>query len=95
MTFKPALATIPFRDVVVWGWGNRTDIRLDFSSPHVGGDGQPGVAIDADAYQRGELDGSGKRSIPEISEETKAAFPDPSAYLYPYSLPLPNSKPAE
>jgi hypothetical protein len=92
MIFKPALAAAPFRDVVVWGWGKRSDLQLDFTSPLAGGADQPGVAINVMAYQRGELDGSGKRSIPVMSEEGKAALPDPSAYLFPYALPLSYSK---
>ncbi len=88
LKFKPALAAAPFRDVVVWGWGKRTDIEIDLASPVVGGADQPGGRIDVAAYRRGDLDGSGMRSLPALREEAKAAFPDPSAYLYPYAVPF-------
>ena len=88
LVFAPALAAAPFRDVTVWGWGKRTDLRIDLRSPVAGGKGQPGASIDVAAYQRGELDGSGRRSIPELSAPAQSAFFDPAVYPFPFSLPV-------
>jgi hypothetical protein len=89
ITFAPALPAAPFRDIIVWGWGKRTDLRIDLSSPIAGGKDQPGAPIDVAAYQRGELDGNGKRSIPELSDEARASLVKPATYPFPFSIPRP------
>jgi parallel beta-helix repeat protein len=88
ITFDPPLPSAPFRDLVLWNWGQKTDFQIDLSSPVAGGKDQPGCNINVAAYQRGELDGTGKRSIPALPPELKAAWPNPSNLTFPYYLYL-------
>ena len=87
IVIDPPLPTAPHREVFVWYWGKKTDIKLDLSSPICNGKTQPGTPFNIAAYQRGELDGSGKRSLPELSEEAKTAWPEPCNYIYPCRIP--------
>ena len=88
VTFTPPLPSAPFRDLVIWNWGADTNTQIDLTSPVVGGKDQPGSNINVAAFQRGELDGSGKRSLPTLTPEAKAAWPNPSDFVFPYYLYL-------
>ena len=88
ITFSPPLPAAPFRDLILWNWGTKTDTQIDLTSPVVGGKDQPGCNINVAAYQRGELDGSGKRSIPTLSPDLKAIMPNPNDFIFPYYLYL-------
>jgi hypothetical protein len=88
ITFSPPLPSAPFRDLVLWNWGTKTDTQIDLTSPVAGGKDQPGSNINVAAYQRGELDGSGKRSIPTLTPDLKAIMPNPNDFIFPYYLYL-------
>ncbi|MFV0336746.1 MAG: right-handed parallel beta-helix repeat-containing protein [Chthoniobacterales bacterium] len=90
ITFSPELPTLPFREAFIWKWGQSTNLQINLSSTLVGHEGQPGANLDFSAYQRGELDGSGKRSIPELSPTAKAAMPSSDNFIYPFCLPVEN-----
>lgn len=84
ITFVPPLPTLPFRDAIVWKWPNGAGLQIDL---HAARAGKAGSTLDLAAYQRGELDGSGKRSLPELSAMAKASMPSPDVFVYPFSLP--------
>ena len=88
ITFSPALPTIPFRSPFIWIWKSGKDINMNLDSKLVGGDDQPGSKINLASYQRGELEGAGIRTLPELSARAKAAMPNPSTFVFPFSLPL-------
>lgn len=87
LTFTPALAAIPFKAPVIWKWAQDANLKLDFESPRTGKNGQPGAALNVPAYQRGELDGSGHRSLPKLSVTAESAIPNPTVFVYPFCLP--------
>jgi len=87
LTFTPALPTLPFRNAFVWKWTQNSNLKISVASPKAGGSGQPGANLDLAAYQRGELDGSGKRSIPALSPAAQAAMPSPDRFVYPFAIP--------
>ncbi|MEI6492546.1 MAG: right-handed parallel beta-helix repeat-containing protein [Verrucomicrobiota bacterium] len=84
ISFAPPLPILPFRDAIVWKWPNGASLQLDL---HAARAGKAGSNLDLAAYQRGELDGSGKRSLPELSATASAAMPSPDVFVYPFSLP--------
>jgi len=87
ITFTPQLPTLPFREAIVWKWPKDANLQLDLHATQAGKSGQPGATLDLAAYQRGELDGSGKRSLPDLSAMAKAAMPSPDVFVYPFCLP--------
>jgi parallel beta-helix repeat protein len=88
VTFAPPLPVLPFRNAFVWKWASGLELKIDLSSPVVGSEGQPGSSVDLASYQRGELDGSGKRSLPELSPAALAAMPRPDTFIYPFNIHL-------
>ena len=84
IAFAPPLPALPFRNAIVWKWPNGASLQIDFHAAHAG---KAGSNLDVASYQRGELDGSGKRSLPELSAVAKAAMPSPDVFVYPFSLP--------
>ena len=84
ITFAPPLPTLPFRDAIVWEWPADASLQIDLHAAHAG---KAGSNLDLAAYQRGELEGPGKRSLPELSATAKAAMPTPDVFVYPFSLP--------
>jgi uncharacterized protein YjbI with pentapeptide repeats len=88
LTFTPPLPVLPFRNAFVWKWASGTDLKINLTSPVVGIEGQPGSSVELASYQRGELDGSGKRSLPELSPAAHAAMPRPDTFVYPFNIPL-------
>ncbi len=85
ITFAPPLPTLPFRNAIIWKWPNAANLQIDL---HAASAGKAGANLDLAAYQRGELDGPGKRSLPELSAAAKAAMPTPDVFVYPFGLPL-------
>jgi hypothetical protein len=87
ITFEPALPARPFRDSLVWNWGNakstQLDLRLKETLKQLPADGKVGATIDVAAYQRGDFDGDGKRDIPEVPEDVKANWPNPNDIVLP------------
>lgn len=88
ITFTPELPTLPFRNAFVWKWPKDASLKIDLTAPQAGRAGQPGATVDFAAYQRGALDGSGKRSLPELSAMARAAMPSPDVFIYPFCLPV-------
>lgn len=90
VSFEPALPALPFRETLVWNWKKagkaELDLRPEAGSPALmsGTDGKAvGAQLDIPAFKRGEFNGDGKRMIPELPEELKAALPDPNAMALP------------
>jgi len=88
--FTPALPQSPFRDAFVLNWSESTSTQLDQtledSDPimKAARDGKrAGSALDIAAYQRGELLETGKRTLPAIPDDLKAAWPNPNYYVPP------------
>ena len=78
-------------DIMVFNWGKRTNFQLDTRPDASGPAGKlldekgacVGSSIDVAAYQRGEFEGGGKRLLPPIPAELKAAWPDPCMAIVP------------
>ncbi|MCX7047546.1 MAG: hypothetical protein NTX50_18935, partial [Candidatus Sumerlaeota bacterium] len=88
--FDPPLPALPFRDALIWNWKKAAstvlDLRAKENSPALtaGQDKKAaGANLDVPAFQRGDFNGSGKRDIPDLPEDLKAALPDPNAIVIP------------
>lgn len=88
--FEPELPARPFRETLVWNWKKaekaELDLRVMEGSPALtAGEGGKavGAQLDIAAFKRGEFGGDGKRAIPELPEDLKAALPDPNAVALP------------
>lgn len=78
--FEPPLPARPFRDSIVWNWGQAASTDLDLRLR----DGGPvGANLDIGAFQRGDFDGDGQRDLPELPEDLRAALPNPNAIVVP------------
>lgn len=87
LTFAPPLPVLPFRNAFVWKWASNSDLKINLASALAGSEGLPGSAVDLASYQRGELDGSGKRSLPPLSPLALEAMPRPDLFIYPFNIP--------
>lgn len=92
--FAPPLPEAPFRSPLVWNWGDKQDMTLDFTpapgSPahDMGADGSiVGASIDVRAYMAGDFDGDGERDLPDLADDIKLAIPNPNAPAIPATLP--------
>jgi len=90
ITFTPALPMPPFRDAFILNWGDSASTTLDLSveATHpmmtAARDGtRAGSALDIAAFQRGELLETGKRNLPIVPDDLKAAWPNPNFYIPP------------
>lgn len=90
VTFAPPLPGRPFRDALIWNWKKAASTELDLrpaaGSPALtaGRDGKPvGADLDIAAYKRGEFSGAGKREIPALPDDVRAALPDPNVIVLP------------
>ena len=88
--FRPPLPALPFREVLIWNWKQATspqlDLRLREGAPGTksGQNGKPmGASLDLTAYQRGDFEGTGRRLIPELPADVRAALPNPNAVVIP------------
>ena len=88
--FTPALPTLPFRGAYTFNWkqadSTTFDLTIAADSPakEKATNGQPfGSQLDIVAMQKGDLLGSGKRTIPVLAEDILAAFPDPNNIVVP------------
>ena len=89
--FEPALPRRPFRDVAILNWGKSESMKFDFTitdsaSPVLkGGKGgsRIGSTLDAGEFYRGELLKKGKRTLPDIPADLKAAWPNPNNFVVP------------
>lgn len=88
--FEPPLPRRPFRDALVWNWKQSKSPVLDLRPAEgskaltAGEGGKPaGANLDIPAYQRGDFDGDGKRDIPELPADVKAALGDPNNIVVP------------
>jgi len=89
--FAPALPQAPFRSNFLLNWGETTSTQLDLTlvdDKHpimtAGREGKrAGATLDIAAFQRGELLETGKRNLPEIPDDLKAAWPNPNHYIPP------------
>jgi len=78
-------------DIMVLNWGKRTNFQMDTRVDPNGPAGKlkdekgvcVGASLDVAAYQRGEFEGNGKRLLPSIPAELKAAWPDPCNPIVP------------
>ncbi len=80
--FAPPLPARPFRESMIWNWKNAESAALDLrpikpSTPPIGSD------LDIPAFERGDFNGDGKRDIPEVPEDLKAAWPNPNNVVLP------------
>ena len=90
ITFTPPLPQLPFRDAFILNWGNSKsttpDLSVDAAHPMMTAarDGKrAGSALDIAAIQRGELLANGKRTLPPLPDDLKAAWPNPNRYTPP------------
>jgi len=90
LQFDPPLPQLPLRSALVWNWKDADkpvlDLRPRDGSPALssGKDGgRIGADLDIPAYQRGDFDGDGKRDLPELPDDLKAAWPNPNAVVMP------------
>jgi hypothetical protein len=82
--FEPALPVRPFRNSLVWNWKQATSLIPDYGFQEDGQGAKPvGVTLDIAAYQRGEFYDDGKRGIPVLPEDVKAALPNPNQPAVP------------
>jgi len=89
--FEPALPSRPFRNIIILNWGESESTEFDFTiidstSPvlNIDKDGSRiGSTLDVGAFYRGELLEKGKRTLPEIPADLKAAWPDPNHFIVP------------
>jgi len=88
--FAPVLPCPPFRDTYILGWGKGTSAVLApmpvSGSPLLtsGAEGKrAGSTLDMGEFVRGELLEKGKRTLPAIPDDLKAAWPDPNRYVIP------------
>jgi len=89
--FEPVLPRRPFRDIYILNWGKSDSTKFDFAiadseSPILKGgeDGSRiGSTLDAGAFYRGELLEKGRRTLPEIPADLKAAWPNPNNFVIP------------
>ncbi len=91
IAFQPALPRRPFRQAVIWNWGDRTDFQLDIrpsndSPVQQMKDGQTTVGSDlnAQAMMRGDFNGDGIRDLPTLPKDLQQAWPDPNNPPIPY-----------
>ena len=94
ISFEPPLPSQPFREALIWNWGQRTDFALDTrpgeNSPALkaGQSGQTiGATLDAAAYRRGDFNGAGNRALPVVPADLQAAWPNPNDPLIPSTGP--------
>jgi hypothetical protein len=62
------------------------DLRPREGSPALkaGQDGrQVGCTLDIPAFQRGDFDADGRRDLPALPDDLRAAWPDPNALVLP------------
>lgn len=90
VTFAPPLPRRPFRDALIWDWKKATATEIDLrpaeGSPALtaGQGGKPvGANLDIAAFKRGEFSVPGKREIPALPDDVKAALPDPNNIVLP------------
>ena len=86
ITFAPPLAVLPFRNPIIWKWAGE-DMAIELSSSLAGGPGLPGSTVNIPEFRQGKLDGTGKRSLPELGPEAKSAWPSAVDFIYPFCLP--------
>lgn len=88
ISFTPELPQPPFRDALVMNWKKATSTVVDLSLPadspsrKIGKNGA-GSNIDTVAFQNGDLLGKGKRTLPVLPPEVKAALPNPNLVVVP------------
>lgn len=90
LRFDPPLPQVPLRGGLVWNWKNAAGTALDLrprdGSPALkaGKDGTPvGADLDIPAFQRGDFDGDGKRDLPDVPDDVRAGWPNPSGVVLP------------
>ena len=90
LAFAPPLPQPPFREAFILNWGDSASAALDLSveASHplmaAARDGKrAGSALDICAFQRGELLAQGKRTLPVIPDDLKAAWPNPNLFSPP------------
>jgi len=90
LTFAPPLPALPLREAILWNWKDAKSCTLDLrpreGSPALkaGQAGrQAGCTLDLPAFQRGDFDADGRRDLPELPDDVKAAWPNPNALVLP------------
>ncbi|MCL1921520.1 MAG: right-handed parallel beta-helix repeat-containing protein [Kiritimatiellaeota bacterium] len=90
IAFAPPLPQPPFRDAYILNWGAGTSAQLDLGIDPAHplmtagpGGGRAGSPLDIAAFQRGELLEKGKRTLPAVPPDLRAAWPDPNFYIPP------------
>ncbi len=76
---EPPLPEPPFRGALIWNWKTAANCQLDVRSDEPG----RGSRLDVSAFQRGDFDGDGRRDLPEVPAELKAAWPNPNRFVLP------------
>lgn len=78
LKFTPALVAPPFRYTMVANWRDTKSMQLDFATD------QPyGAKVSILDFANGDLLGKGERTLPKLSADLLAAWPDPNHLVYP------------
>ena len=78
LSFSPALEAPPYRGVMVFNWKKAKSADIDIRQ--VDGCGSP---VSPAAFRRGDLLGSGRRTIPAIPADVAEAIPSPNRPVIP------------
>ena len=73
LVFSPALELPPYRDVQVYNWKNAKSTAIE-----VGQIDGCGSTVSPEAFRRGDLLGSGKRTIPAVPADVAKGIPSPN-----------------